>query len=86
MFPVLLFLLFLLSFQCLCTHVSTDNTGRYWEMVQRLKVNHFYTSPSAIRKLMKASDTFVEDYELSTLKTIGSGEGLNICILLFIVG
>ena len=41
-------------------------------------MNHFYTSPSAIRKLMKASNTFVEDYELSTLKTIGSGEGLNI--------
>ena len=48
-------------------------TGRYWEMVQRLKVNHFYTSPSAIRKLMKADHNYADNYDLSSLKTIASG-------------
>ena len=48
-------------------------TGRYWEMVQRLKVNHFYTSPSAIRKLMKADRNYADNYDLSSLKTIASG-------------
>lgn len=47
--------------------------GRYWEMVERLKVNHFYTSPSAIRKLMKADRNYADNYDLSSLKTIASG-------------
>ena len=42
-------------------------------MVQRLRVNQFYTTPSAIRKLMKADEEFVTKYNLSSLKTIGSG-------------
>jgi acetyl-CoA synthetase len=50
------------------------DSGRYWEMVERLKVNHFYTTPSAIRKLMKSKDCSVDSYDLSSLKTIGSGE------------
>ena len=42
-------------------------------MVEEHKVNQFYTTPSAIRKLMKAGDHHVTDYDLSSLKTIGSG-------------
>ena len=42
-------------------------------MVERLKVNQFYTTPSAIRKLIKAGKEHVERYNLSSLKTIGSG-------------
>jgi len=30
--------------------------GRYWEMVERLKVNQFYTAPTAIRLLIKAGE------------------------------
>ena len=42
-------------------------------MVERLKVNQFYTTPSAIRKLMKSGKEHVEGHNLSSLKTIGSG-------------
>ena len=47
--------------------------GRYWEMVERLKINHFYTSPAAIRKLMKENLNCVQGYDVSSLKTIASG-------------
>ena len=49
-------------------------TGRYWDMVDRLKVNQFLTVPSAIRLLMKVGDKLVTKYNLSTLKTIASSE------------
>ena len=42
-------------------------------MVERLKVNQFHTTPSAIRRLMKSGDKYVKNYDLSSLKTIGSG-------------
>ncbi|CAI8031750.1 Acetyl-coenzyme A synthetase 2 [Geodia barretti] len=49
------------------------DSGRYWEMVERLKVNHFYTSPAAIKKLMKDNLNCVNDYNVSSLKTIALG-------------
>ncbi|KAM4633387.1 acetyl-coenzyme A synthetase 2-like, mitochondrial isoform 2-T2 [Polymixia lowei] len=52
--------------------------GRYWEMVQRLKVNQFYGAPTAIRLLLKHGDQWVQKYDRSTLKTLGSvGEPIN---------
>lgn len=52
--------------------------GRYWEMVERLKVNQFYGSPTAIRLLLKYNDSFVTKYDRSSLKTLASvGEPLN---------
>ena len=42
-------------------------------MIERLRINQFSTTPSAIRRLMKAGDKFVEEHDLSSLKTIGSG-------------
>jgi acetyl-CoA synthetase len=54
------------------------NEGRYWEMIERLRINQFSTTPSAIRRLMKAGDKFVKEHDLSSLKTIGSaGEPLS---------
>ena len=50
-----------------------NSLGRYWEMVERLKVNHFYTSPAAIRKMMKADENYVGEYDVSSLRTIASG-------------
>ena len=47
-------------------------------MVERLKVNQFHTTPSAIRRLMRSGNKYVEKYDLSSLKTIGSG----VCIAL----
>ena len=49
-------------------------SGRYWEMVERLKVNHFYTTPSAIKKLMKDTPQCMKSYDLSSLKTIACGK------------
>lgn len=48
-------------------------TGRYWEMIERLGINQFSITPSAIRRLMKADEDFVRKHDLSSLKTIGSG-------------
>uniref|UniRef100_A0A8C4F0P1 acetate--CoA ligase n=1 Tax=Dicentrarchus labrax TaxID=13489 RepID=A0A8C4F0P1_DICLA len=52
--------------------------GRYWEMVQRLKINQFYGAPTAIRLLLKYGNQWVHKYDRSTLKTLGSvGEPIN---------
>uniref|UniRef100_A0A3Q0R5R3 Propionate--CoA ligase n=1 Tax=Amphilophus citrinellus TaxID=61819 RepID=A0A3Q0R5R3_AMPCI len=52
--------------------------GRYWDMVERLKINQFYGAPTAIRLLLKYGDKWVNKYDRSTLKTLGSvGEPIN---------
>lgn len=42
-------------------------------MVQRLKINQFYGAPTAIRLLLKYGDQWVQKYDRSTLRTLGSG-------------
>ena len=49
-------------------------SGRYWEMVQRLKITHFYTAPTAIRMLIKYGDSWVKKYDRSTLCILGCGK------------
>lgn len=52
--------------------------GRYWEMVQRLRINQFYGAPTAIRQLLQHGDTWVSKYDRSSLKTLGTvGEPIN---------
>lgn len=52
--------------------------GRYWDMVQRHKINVFYTAPTAIRALMRYGDAIPHKYDLSSLKVLGSvGEPIN---------
>ncbi len=52
--------------------------GRFWHIVDKYEVNQFYTAPTAIRALMREGDKWVEKYDLSSLKIIGSaGEPLN---------
>ncbi|XP_009861319.3 acetyl-coenzyme A synthetase 2-like, mitochondrial [Ciona intestinalis] len=52
--------------------------GRYWEMVERLKINQFYGAPTAIRLLLRYGDSFVKKYDRSSLKVLGSvGEPIN---------
>jgi len=54
-----------------------DST-RYWRLIQDHKVNSFYTSPTAIRSLMKAGVANKESFDLSSLKVIGTvGEPIN---------
>lgn len=52
--------------------------GRFWEIVEKHKINQFYTAPTAIRALAKENLEFVEKYDLSSLKVLGSvGEPIN---------
>uniref|UniRef100_A0A8B9M6Y3 Acetyl-coenzyme A synthetase n=1 Tax=Accipiter nisus TaxID=211598 RepID=A0A8B9M6Y3_9AVES len=52
--------------------------GRYWEVVQRLKINQFYGAPTAIRLLLNYGEEWVKKYDRSSLRTLGSvGEPIN---------
>jgi len=52
--------------------------GRFWEVVEKYRVTHFYTAPTAIRSLMKDSLDYVYNYDLSSLKVLGTvGEPIN---------
>ena len=58
------------------------NAGRFWEMIQKHKASIFYTAPTAIRSLIKASNTdpnvHPKNYDLSSLRLLGSvGEPIN---------
>ena len=44
--------------------------GRYWEMIERLKITHLYTIPTVMKYLMKAGDEHVEKHNLSSLKVL----------------
>jgi acetyl-CoA synthetase len=57
---------------------SWPDWGRFWEVIEKHKVNIFYTAPTAIRSLEKAPLSFVEKHDLSSLKTLGTvGEPIN---------
>ncbi len=57
---------------------SYPDYGRFWEVVEKHKVTQFYTAPTAIRALAKENLEFVERYDLSSLKVLGSvGEPIN---------
>ncbi|QPJ63267.1 MAG: acetate--CoA ligase [Candidatus Nitronauta litoralis] len=54
------------------------DAGRFWEVVDKHKVNQFYTAPTAIRSLMAHGEEIPAKYDLSTLKVLGSvGEPIN---------
>ena len=46
--------------------------GRFWQIVEKHKVNIFYTAPTALRALMKEGDDFVTKWDRSSLKLLGS--------------
>ncbi len=57
---------------------SYPDMGRFWEIVEKYKVNIFYTAPTAIRALAKADLSYVEKYDLSSLRVLGTvGEPIN---------
>ncbi|KAF0184535.1 MAG: acetyl-CoA synthetase [Nitrospirae bacterium] len=54
------------------------NPGRFWEIIDKFGVSTFYTAPTAIRSLMREGEQWVEKYNLSTLRVLGSvGEPIN---------
>ena len=57
---------------------SYPDFGRFWDVIQKHKVNQFYTAPTAIRALAKENLEYVEKHDLSSLKVLGSvGEPIN---------
>jgi acetyl-CoA synthetase len=51
---------------------------RFWDIVERHRVNIFYTAPTAIRAFMKWGDEHVEKHDLSSLRLLGTvGEPIN---------
>ena len=54
------------------------DAGRFWQIVEKFKVNILYTAPTAIRSLMGFGLDYVNDKDLSSLKVLGSvGEPIN---------
>ena len=54
------------------------DAGRFWQVVEKHRVNQFYTAPTAIRALAKQGLEFVEKYDLSSIKVLGTvGEPIN---------
>jgi acetyl-CoA synthetase len=54
------------------------DAGRYWDMVERLRITQFYTAPTAIRAIMREGDAFVQRYDRSSLRVLGTvGEPIN---------
>ena len=54
------------------------NPGRFWEMVEKYRVNIFYTAPTALRSIMREGDEWPNNYDLSSLRVLGSvGEPIN---------
>ena len=54
------------------------DAGRFWEVIDKHKVTHFYTAPTAIRALEACGLEHVEKHSLSSLKVLGSvGEPIN---------
>ncbi len=57
---------------------SYPDYGRFWQICEKHKVNQFYTAPTAIRALAKHPVDLVNQYDLSSLKTLGTvGEPIN---------
>ena len=64
-----------LMFEGVPTYPRPD---RFWEIVERFKVNVFYTAPTAIRALMREGEKWVQERDLSSLRLLGSvGEPIN---------
>ena len=54
------------------------DAGRFWKIIQDHKVNVFYTAPTAIRSLIKAGGDLPKQYDLGSLRILGTvGEPIN---------
>ena len=58
---------------------SYPNYSRFWQIIEKYKINQFYTAPTAIRAIAKQGKKFLNGYDLSSLKVLGTvGEPINI--------
>eukprot|EP00366_Plasmodium_knowlesi_P003900 XP_002261397.1 acetyl-coenzyme a synthetase, putative [Plasmodium knowlesi strain H] len=52
--------------------------GRYWSLIETHKITQFYTAPTALRALMKHGNSYIDKYDLSSCRILGSvGEPIN---------
>ena len=57
---------------------DTPDFGRWWSIVEKYKATILYTSPTAIRALIRQGDEWPNKYDLSSLRLLGSvGEPIN---------
>ena len=57
---------------------DSPHKGRWWEIIQQYGVTQFYTAPTAIRTCMKWGEQIPAEYDLSSLRILGSvGESIN---------
>jgi len=57
---------------------SYPDYGRFWDIVEKNKINIFYTAPTAIRSLQAQGEEYVAKYNLSSLRVLGTvGEPIN---------
>ena len=57
---------------------SYPTHSRFWEVIEKHKVNQFYTAPTAIRSLAKEKIEYIQKFPLNSIKVIGSvGEPIN---------
>ncbi|MDZ7860166.1 MAG: acetate--CoA ligase [Candidatus Krumholzibacteriota bacterium] len=57
---------------------SYPEPDRFWDVVEKYKVNIFYTAPTAIRAIAKSGDEWPEKHDLSSLRLLGTvGEPIN---------
>ena len=54
------------------------DASRFWQVIDKYRVNIFYTAPTAIRALMGAGPEWVDKYDMPTLRVLGTvGEPIN---------
>ena len=64
-----------LMFESIPTYPKPD---RYWQVIEKWKVNQFYTAPTAIRAIAGAGEDWPQKYEMPSLRILGSvGEPIN---------
>ena len=52
--------------------------GRYWQVIEKWKVNQFYTAPTAIRAISREGEEWPSKYEMPSLRLLGTvGEPIN---------
>ncbi len=57
---------------------SYPDYSRFWQIVEKYKVNQFYTAPTAIRAINAQGDSWLEGIDLSSLRVLGTvGEPIN---------
>ncbi|WP_320667763.1 acetate--CoA ligase [Prochlorococcus sp. MIT 1307] len=55
-----------------------SNPGAFWELIEKHKITIFYTAPTAIRAFMKSGRTIPDQFDMSSLRLLGTvGEPIN---------